>query len=643
MAECRDRSGDWSETEVDIADWSEPGMDAGQETEESASDTDTPKPADIVRTRKLPANTSHQAQARRGTEKELKLLSNAVRLSEFPGELLERREGRLFCGACHVVLSEKKSSVLQHIRTRKHDQAREDRKKSNSRQQLYKEALVQRDEGRLVGETLPLDHRAYRMEVVETFLREGIPLAKVNGLRPLLERNAFSLTSHSHMAEYIPTILAEEKKRLKELIAGQPISIIFDGTTRLGEAIALVVRYVDHWTAKQVLVRLHTVAKPVSAAELTQFLNRTLAGEYQVDGENIIAIMRDGAAVNGAAVRNLSVLYPNLMDITCFSHTANNAGHHFEFATLHEFGSLWIKLFAHSAKAKLLWKQRTGAAVKTHSETRWWSKWEIYNQLLKSFGDVHPFLESADGTSPATIALLIAILDDEDDAVRLKLELAAMVDIGKHLVVATYKLEGDGPLFLSTYTTLQAIASAFATLRCPNLEAVATQITGEDGAEAATLVQGTIQKARPAINWFLRKFNVNLGATVAAFKAARIFDPVHAQSITINPQRIDALRAFPFFDHDDIIQDLQAELPMFVAAVDEVDVESDAEKLRWWSHQAATPCWQKAVRKMMLVQPSSAAAERVFSLLNSCFDGDQATSLEDYVEAAVMLRYNTRG
>ena len=168
------------------------------------------------------------------------------------------------------------------------------------------------------------------MEVVEAFQRNGIPLAKIDGLRPLLERNAFSLTSCRHMAEYIPTILVEEKKRLKDAIAKQPISIIFDVTTRLQEAVAVVMRYVDSWTLKQVLVRLHTVSKPVTAAELTRFINTTLSVEYQMDGGNVVATMRDGAAMNEAAMQNLTILCPNVMDIRCFSHTANNTGEHFQ-------------------------------------------------------------------------------------------------------------------------------------------------------------------------------------------------------------------------------------------------------------------------------------------------------------------------
>ena len=52
------------------------------------------------------------------------------------------------------------------------------------------------------------------------------------------------------------------------------------------------------------------------------------------------------------------------------------------------------------------------------------------------------------------------------------------------------------------------------------------------------------------------------------------------------------------------------------------------------------PHWSSAERKVLVVQPSSAAAERVFSILSISFTDQQEQSLEDYVEASVMLQYN---
>ena len=43
---------------------------------------------------------------------------------------------------------------------------------------------------------------------------------------------------------------------------------------------------------------------------------------------------------------------------------------------------------------------------------------------------------------------------------------------------------------------------------------------------------------------------------------------------------------------------------------------------------------------LAIQQPSSAAVERVFSMLNNTFKDQQHNSLQDYLEASIMLRYN---
>ena len=54
------------------------------------------------------------------------------------------------------------------------------------------------------------------------------------------------------------------------------------------------------------------------------------------------------------------------------------------------------------------------------------------------------------------------------------------------------------------------------------------------------------------------------------------------------------------------------------------------------------PCWSAAAKLLALVQPSSAAPERVFSLLKVAYSDLQGSYPEDYLEAAVMLAYNYR-
>ena len=53
-------------------------------------------------------------------------------------------------------------------------------------------------------------------------------------------------------------------------------------------------------------------------------------------------------------------------------------------------------------------------------------------------------------------------------------------------------------------------------------------------------------------------------------------------------------------------------------------------------HQEELLYWSSLFKKVILVQPSLAASERVFSLLNNSFDNKQQNSLEDYVEAFII-------
>ena len=111
--------------------------------------------------------------------------------------------------------------------------------------------------------TLPAEMRLFRFEVVESFLSGGIALAKVDAPRPLLEKYGHRLTNRAHLSELIPAVLENEKDKLKkELKDVKEASVIFDGTARLGEALAIIVRYVqENFQPTQRLIRLDILAK----------------------------------------------------------------------------------------------------------------------------------------------------------------------------------------------------------------------------------------------------------------------------------------------------------------------------------------------------------------------------------------------
>ena len=87
-------------------------------------------------------------------------------------------------------------------------------KKNKKRDQTNTEAL-RRDNTQSKDCTLPVEERAYRLQVVEEFLKAGIPLRKIDELRPPLEKQGYRLKHHSNIKEYIPMIYKQEIQRVK--------------------------------------------------------------------------------------------------------------------------------------------------------------------------------------------------------------------------------------------------------------------------------------------------------------------------------------------------------------------------------------------------------------------------------------------
>lgn len=93
---------------------------------------------------------------------------------------------------------------------------------------------------------------------------------------------------------------------------------------------------------------------------------------------------------------------------------------------------------------------------------------------------------------------------------------------------------------------------------------------------------------------------------------------------------VDSLKSFPFFD-DNTLKEMKEELPTCLAKC--ADTDESFCPVTWWKQNSdQLPVGAAAFRKVLLVQPSSAASERVFSLLSASFNDQQDHSLQDYIE-----------
>ena len=82
------------------------------------------------------------------------------------------------------------------------------------------------------------------------------------------------------------------------------------------------------------------------------------------------------------------------------------------------------------------------------------------------------------------------------------------------------------------------------------------------------------------------------------------------------------------------LMDLPTSFPRYLASAD----ETEYAKVQWWArHEATLPNWASVVKKILLVQPSSASAERVFNIMKNVFRDQQNNALEETVETSAML------
>ena len=602
----------------------------------------SPAPSELSRKRKLVRNPpSGKKRASGSSAVNAPKVPPANRVKEFPDEQLSVSGGRLFCDACKEVLCVKKSTITYHIKSAKHIESKEKLKVKRVREGDIATALKKYDkEVHPSGEKLPEEVRVYRVKVVKTFLRAGVPMSKLEFFRDLLEENGKRLTEPSHMLELVPFILSEEKEKIKQEIKGKFLSIVFDGTSRLGEVLAVVVRYVHQWEIRQRLIRIQILQKSMTGEELARALINILSITFGIESHLILAAMRDGASVNNCAMQTVKVVYPQIIDIRCFSHTLDLVGDKFNAPVLTTFISYWISLFSHSPKTKSLWKTETGKAMASFSKTRWWSKWEIMQQVMVQFGDIHPFLMKHREIGHSLRGKLLDILNSASSVAQLKVELSAVIDVGEHFVKATYSLEGDGALMVSCYEEIIKIRAVFSTGYYPNLQAVARSLAPVDVAVQHQWISHGLSCIKPGYDYFNAKFGDDTHAPLSYFKALRYFSPAKVSEIKPTALDIDDLsRSIPFFSDPSFISDLKAELPTYIAKAH--DVNPETQVFDWWGkNEASLPKWSSAAKKAVLVQPSSAASERVFSILNSSFGTQQFNCLEDYIETSLMLQYN---
>jgi hypothetical protein len=95
-----------------------------------------------------------------------------------------------------------------------------------------------------------------------------------------------------------------------------------------------------------------------------------------------------------------------------------------------------------------------------------------------------------------------------------------------------------------------------------------------------------------------------------------------------------------------LVDRMVGELSEYDKACEDLDWSNDTYQTRlinietFWGKHRLLPAWTEFAHLVFLLQPSTACVERSFSMLKYIMGDQRSSSLQDKIEASLMLRYN---
>ena len=137
------------------------------------------------------------------------------------------------------------------------------------------------------------------------------------------------------------------------------------------------------------------------------------------------------------------------------------------------------------------------------------------------------------------------------------------------------------------------------------------EISAGDPHTAQQMYQRGIAAIQPGWDYFNQTILGTMFPQVEIFKAARLFNPHKVCQLRPIANDIDVVASIEFLNDPKLIRNLNTELPRYLTKADEIGVH-------WWkTNEAELLHWSSAAKMVLLLQPSSAASERVFSILTT--------------------------
>ena len=123
---------------------------------------------------------------------------------------------------------------------------------------------------------------------------------------------------------------------------------------------------------------------------------------------------------------------------------------------------------------------------------------------------------------------------------------------------------------------------------------------------------------QPALDYYQEHLQASImSVPLKTFKATRLFDPHFLNKTKPEHIVLNTLSASSFIT-EPVLLNLKQEFSLYVAAVEDISEHLDAI-LFWKQYANNIPTWKETTAKVLLLQLSSAAAERVFFCFEKLF------------------------
>jgi len=378
------------------------------------------------------------------------------------------------CGFCNKLLNNVRR-LDRHCATKSHKKNKNNAGNNIKMIHTTLETIEANREENEAGGSLPAAVKAHRQQALREICKACVPVTAFKSMSKWID-SISQIGISIGDAKMLPVLYAtslqlqlegEIKTVLKDCFS--EYGLTFDGTASFAKAEAIKYRGVTlEFEIVELLLHVELYKDSLSGNNLAA--NLAIAVEKNdLEFEAMRTVQKDRAATNGKALNDMRAVQggPDPTEFDCNSHTLSNTGSKLiekdNAKYCESFRKKYQGIIQYPGNARSLAKQKYGEEVREAGGVRFCRHLEQVMQFHK-FGLENVVIEIAIPCkdrkwSEKSAKKLIAAFGTEEtksDLAMAILESAVVSDVGLHLTIACYSLEGDDPLILSAFKTVLA-------------------------------------------------------------------------------------------------------------------------------------------------------------------------------------------